>query len=64
VPEFIVFFASQDSLDRISIVKQTLHEKDMGYQSEVTLVDDVNDLLHCHRKALEAIGGHSPRICT
>lgn len=56
VPEFIVFFASQDSLDRISIVKQTLHEKDIGYQSEVTLVDDVNDLLHCHRKALEAIG--------
>ncbi|HSW62250.1 MAG TPA: TIGR02710 family CRISPR-associated CARF protein [Dissulfurispiraceae bacterium] len=55
-PAFTVFFASQDSLEKISIIKQHLRDKGIAMRSEVTLVDDVNDLLHCHARAQEAIG--------
>jgi len=55
VPEFAVFFASQDSLEKIGDIKKLLQEQGVAVRTEVTLVDDVNGLLHCHTKAQEAI---------
>lgn len=54
-PDFTVFFASQDSLDKVVLIKGLVRKCGAELKSEVTIVEDVNDLLHCHTKAQEAI---------
>lgn len=54
-PEFVSFFASQDTVDTISGIKNEVKQNRVAFKSELTLADDVNDLLHCHEKAEEAI---------
>ncbi len=54
-PEFVSFFASQDTCDLIAQIKSSLEAQGVSIKSEVTLADDVNDLLHCHEKAEEAV---------
>lgn len=54
-PEFISFLASQDSFDQISSIKKTIFDKGFNFKSEITLLDDINDLLHCYYKAEEAV---------
>lgn len=54
-PEFVSFLASQDSCDLISKIKTGIEHENISIKSRLTLVDNVNDLLHCHQKAEEAI---------
>jgi len=54
-PEFISFLASQDTVHNISDIKKACQEKSVNFKSEITIVDNVNDLLHCFEKAEEAI---------
>jgi len=54
-PEFISFLASQDTFHNASDIKKACQEKSVNFRSEVTMVDNVNDLLHCFEKAEEAI---------
>lgn len=54
-PEFISFFASQDTCDLVASIKSEVNNHGLDVKSEITLVDDVNDLLHCHVKAEEAV---------
>ncbi len=67
-PEFVSFFASQDTCDKVSDIKKGLQEAKHGIKNEITLVDNVNDLYHCFRKAEEAVkrvlskGYHSDEV--
>ncbi|MDP3283903.1 MAG: TIGR02710 family CRISPR-associated CARF protein, partial [Desulfobacterales bacterium] len=54
-PEFVSFFASQDTSDSIKAIKDETLKKGVIMKSELTLADDVNDLFHCHSKADEAV---------
>jgi len=55
-PEFISFFASQDTCDKVFEIKQEVIKNDGSkMSSEITLADDVNDLFHCFEKAEEAV---------
>lgn len=54
-PEFVSFFASQDTCDYVLEIKKGLQETSHTIKSEITLADDVNDLYHCFRKAEEAV---------
>ncbi len=54
-PEFVSFFASQDTVDTIAEIKREVKQNNIAFKNELTLADDVNDLLHCHEKAEEAI---------
>lgn len=54
-PEFVSFFASQDTSDSVASIKAKVGSNGLNIKSKVTLVDDVNDLLHCHSKAEEAV---------
>ncbi len=54
-PEFTSFFVSQDTNDQVSEIKAELKNSGFRIKSEVTITDDVNDLLHCHEKAEEAV---------
>ena len=54
-PEFISFLASQDTIDKVSDIKKACQDEQINFKSEVTVVDNVNDLLHCYKKAEEAI---------
>lgn len=55
-PEFVSFFASQGTFDKVTDIKQGVRET-TGYtiKNEITLVDKVDDLLHCFGKAEEAV---------
>ena len=53
-PEFVSFFASQDTCDNISQIKAAVSQLGLIIKTELTIVDDVNSLLHCHEKAEEA----------
>ena len=55
-PEFVSFFASQDTSDRVKEIKDEAAAMGIKLKSELTLADDVNDLFHCHEKAEEAVG--------
>lgn len=50
-PEVVCFLASQDTNDKITEIKKGIINRT---KSEVVLLDDVNDLLHCYRKSIEA----------
>jgi len=55
-PEFISFLASQESCAKIPECLRDAKEKSGRLASfEQTLVDDVNDLVHCYGKAEEAV---------
>lgn len=54
-PEFISFLASQDTVHNVSDIKKACQEKSVNFKSEITIVDNVNELLHCFEKAEEAI---------
>jgi len=54
-PEFVSFFASQDTCDNISQIKAAVSQLGLIIKTELTIVDDVNSLLHCHEKAEEAV---------
>lgn len=55
LPEFVSFFASQDTCDKVSEIKKGLQEAKHTIKNEITLADDVNDLYHCFGKAEEAV---------
>jgi len=54
-PEFISFLASQDTIYNVSDIKKACQDQSVNFKSEVTIVDNVNDLLHCYERAEEAI---------
>jgi len=51
-PDFVSFLASQETVDKIAEIKGRIQIK---VPCEITLVDNVNELLHCHEKAEEAV---------
>lgn len=55
-PEFVSFFASQDTYDKVTEIKQGV-QKATGHtvKNEITLADKVDDLFHCFSKAEEAV---------
>jgi hypothetical protein len=55
-PEFVSFFASQDTSDLVKGIKDDVLSNGITVKSELTLADNVNDLFHCHGKAEEAVG--------
>jgi len=55
-PEFVSFFSSQDSADMVAQIKAEVANNGLRTKSEITLTDDVNDLLHCYTKAEETVG--------
>jgi CRISPR-associated protein (TIGR02710 family) len=67
-PEFVSFFASQDTFGQIHEVKKGIQEANVSIKNEITLTDDVNDLYHCFGKAEEAVrrvlskGFHSDEV--
>lgn len=54
-PEFVSFFASQDTCDYVLEIKKGVLEAKHSIKNEITLADDVNDLYHCFGKAEEAV---------
>ncbi|MCF6158478.1 MAG: TIGR02710 family CRISPR-associated protein [wastewater metagenome] len=56
-PEFVSFFASQDTCDHVTEIKKGIQIQEAKYtiKSEITLSDEVNDLYHCFSKAEEAV---------
>jgi len=54
-PEFVCFLASQGTLDKTVQVKQSLGDLAKGIRFETELVDNENDLLECHEKAIMAV---------
>ncbi len=54
-PNFVSFFASQDTLENISKVIDALKKTGQVFTSETTLTDNVDDLVICHNKAGEAV---------
>lgn len=54
-PEFISFLASQDTSDNVTDIKRACRAENVTFKSEITVVENVNDLLHCFEKASEAV---------
>lgn len=56
-PEFISFFVSQQTLELTCDIRKNVTEKiqNYNYNSETTVAEDANDLLHCYEKAEEAV---------
>mgnify|MGYP001577113022 CR=1 FL=1 len=54
-PEFISFLASQDTCDLVASIKKEVVSHGLNIKSETTLANDINDLVHCHEKAEEAV---------
>jgi CRISPR-associated protein (TIGR02710 family) len=54
-PEFISFCASQDTCDLVAGIKVEIDKNGLSTKSEITLADNINDLLHCHEKAEKAV---------
>lgn len=54
-PEFVSFFASQETFDQVTSIKTELLKNGIVIRSEITITDNVNDLLCCHEKAEEAV---------
>jgi CRISPR-associated protein (TIGR02710 family) len=54
-PGFVCFFASQATADKTATVKESVKQSGLDVQSEIELVDDQDDLLHCYEKAGAAI---------
>lgn len=54
-PEFICYFASQQTYELSFNIRTEVEKNNLKYQSEMVLVDNPNDLLHCYEKAEEAV---------
>ena len=54
-PDFVVFVASQETSDLVAQIKKEVAESNYRVNSELTLIENVNDLLHCHQRAEEAV---------
>ncbi|MBI4681263.1 MAG: TIGR02710 family CRISPR-associated protein [Nitrospirae bacterium] len=54
-PDFVSFFASQDTCNLVTQIKSEVADNNAQIKSELTLADNVNDLFHCHSKAEEAV---------
>lgn len=54
-PEFICFFASQDTVEYIRDVKKALQGKDFKIRDKKIIVDNVNDLVHCYKRACDSL---------
>jgi CRISPR-associated protein (TIGR02710 family) len=54
-PEFVSFYASQATVSVVSQVRDELERSGCTFKSELTLIDNENDLLHCNEKAEDAI---------
>jgi CRISPR-associated protein (TIGR02710 family) len=52
-PDYVCFFASQQSLDTIGDIKKQAKEKGLTFQDYKVVCDDVNDLVHCYGRALQ-----------
>lgn len=55
-PAFVSFLASQRTCEDVIAVRAEASGRGHRFESEITLADDVNDLLHCYAKAEEAVG--------
>lgn len=54
-PEFVSFFASQDTVSKLIEIESELKNNSVNIKREITLIDDVNDLYHCYNKSIEAV---------
>lgn len=54
-PEFICYFASQQTYELSCNIRKEVEKSNLKYQSEIVLVDNPNDLLHCYEKAEDAV---------
>jgi CRISPR-associated protein (TIGR02710 family) len=55
-PEFICFFASQETVEFIRDIKKALEDKGLkGIKDKKIMVNNINDLVHCYKKAREAL---------
>ena len=52
-PDYVCFFASQQSLDMIGEIKNQFKEKEQKFKDYKVICDDAEDLVHCYGKALE-----------
>ncbi len=52
-PEYVCFFASQESLDNIGEIKRQVKAKGHELKDYKVICDDVENLIHCYEKALE-----------
>ena len=50
-PEFVCFFASQETFDNAAKVKEMLKGERVIFDSYPAVVDDPNDLMRCYEKA-------------
>jgi len=54
-PDFVAFLASQDTCDLVAQIRKETAHNNFSVKSELTLVENVNDLLHCHQRAEETV---------
>ena len=54
-PEQVCFFASQQSVDLIGGIKQSLKEKGLTFIDYKVICDDPDDLVHCYERALRCV---------
>jgi len=52
-PEYVCFFASQQSIDNIGEIKNCLKSEGYYIKDYKVMCDDADDLVHCYEKALE-----------
>lgn len=52
-PEFVCFFASQESLDKIGDIKKGVSDQGHVFQDYKVTCDDASDLTHCYERAGE-----------
>lgn len=63
-PSFISFIASHDTCNLIAEIEKTIKENSkLQYKKEITLVDDINNLMHCYQKSEEAVHRVLKRNC-
>jgi CRISPR-associated protein (TIGR02710 family) len=51
-PQVVCFFASQESVDLVGKVKESVVNAGISFRDYKVLVEDINDLAHCYQKAL------------
>lgn len=51
-PRAVCFFASDQSVDLVGSIKDTLRQKGVVFKDTKVLCDDINDLVHCYERAL------------
>lgn len=54
-PEYVCFYASQQSLEKIGEIKTQAQEKGCRVENYNIICDDVNDLIHCYQQALRCV---------